>query len=198
MNMLDLIIKFPFFPHEIFPALTQRREIKRPLGVLILSVFCFMLSRHIVSGHSSTVSVMAVRGMLLAIIAVAVVICFIALMHVLSELTGGKGDVVVLLSAACFSSIPLILFLPLSQIIACLHSAQNLIYAITGAILFLWVLSLLAQSMKYFYAMGMAHTIVIILAPLYMIPVFILICVAAVLTIIFSSIPLNLLAQFMH
>jgi hypothetical protein len=196
--MIELILKFPFFLKDAIPELVQPGKVKQAFYVLALGVTSGFISAQIIAGRAQTPSGIFLSVLFCVIVAALLWIMNAAVLHVLAALTGGKGDVLTLLAATGFSCIPLLLLLPVSQLILFLNRAPVPAYRAVCMIICVWVFMLIARSLKQIYSMRTIHSLVLMLTPFYIIPALIVTGILVFIVIIFSSIPIHTMVNLIR
>ncbi len=168
---------------------TSVTSIKDKSVLLTASIFTFsmisiILSTRVISGTTLSLSGLLMCTAVLMIIGCGTWVALTSFMHLGAEIGGGNGRVTSLLNLIGFSTSPILLLIPTSLIIVFIDYRPSMIFYICSIVILIWVSILIMFSISQHYSISMFRSFLLVMSPVYIIPLMIAGIITAILMIV--------------
>lgn len=184
MYSIELIVNFIMHPRISVDSI-QDKSTLLPAGIsFVFSMISIILSTHVISGTTRSVSGLLIATVFLLIIGCGAWITLTSFIHLGAEIGGGNGRVTSLLNFTGLSTSPIILLIPISLIIVFLDFRPSIIFFICSIVILIWVFILLMLSISQLYSISIFRSFLLVMSPVYLIPLTVAGIVIAILMIV--------------
>lgn len=174
MNTIESIFAFIITPFSAIDEAKKESNVLRASAIVLLSLISITIAAHVFSGITITPLVLALYVSFLSLVGVFLWILSSAFFHLWAEVSGGTGTVGSLMHCIGFSSVPALLFVPVSLTVVFIGYYPAILFLLCAVLLGIWAVLLSAFSVARLYSLGMVRSLFIVTSPLYIIPLFVI------------------------